>query len=280
MNLWQAAFNLLPFEWAQFTFMSNAFLALLLVSPLFAFLGCLVINKQMAFFSDAIGHAALTGIAIGVLLGLASPLWAMIFFSLFLAVLVTVMKRYSATSTDTSIGVIVSFAVALGIVLLSRNGGFARYSRFLVGDILSITHSEIAGLFLVILVFLIIWVFSFNSIFMVSINKSLALSRRISIWFTEIVFAAITATAVTVSIPWVGILVINALLILPAAAARNISHSTRAYVWSAVALSTLAGISGLITSYYCATATGATIVLFLVVFFSVSLVVKQFHSIK
>ena len=73
MNTWHALISLLPFEWTQFAFMRTALLAVLIVSPLFALMGTLVVNNRMAFFSDAIGHASLTGVGLGVLLGLANP---------------------------------------------------------------------------------------------------------------------------------------------------------------------------------------------------------------
>ena len=274
MDLWYSFVSLLPFEWAQFTFMQNALLAVLIVTPLFAMLGCLVVNSQMAFFSDAIGHAGLTGIAIGALLGLSNPLWSMISFSLVMAILVTLFRRYSAASVDTVIGIIMSFTLAIGIVILSRNGGFNKYSHYLIGDILSISKGEILMLFIVGAAFFLLWIVLFNRIFLVAINTSLARSRRIRIWLTQGIFASITALIVTISIQWIGVLVINALIILPAAASRNVAGSLRSYIWLAVIISLISGISGLTASYYWATATGATIVLFAMFFFVVSFAMR------
>jgi zinc transport system permease protein len=262
MDVWYSLVSWLPFEWATFAFMKNALLAILLVSPLFALLGCMVISNQMAFFSDAIGHAALTGIAIGMIVGLADPLWAMVGFALVLALVITVLRRYSAASADTTIGLVMAFTVALGIVLLSRGGGFARYSRYLIGDILSITPGEILRLVVLCLAVLVAWLLMFNKIFMVFLNRSLARSRTIRVWRIEAFFAAVVAVVVTVCIPWVGLMVINALLILPAASARNVARSTPQYVWIAIVFSVLAGIAGLVSSFYWETATGATVVLF------------------
>ncbi|MDD5675235.1 MAG: metal ABC transporter permease [Chitinivibrionales bacterium] len=265
--------GILPFEWAHYAFMQNALLAVLIVTPLFAFLGCMVVNNQMAFFSDAIGHAGLTGIALGALLGMAeTPLWSMLVFAVLMAVGITVLRRYSAASSDTVIGIVMSFTVACGVVILSRGGGFNKYSRYLIGDLLSITRGEILSLILVAALFLVFWLSSFNRIFLVSTNTSLARSRRVNIWFTQGLFACITALVVTMSIQWVGILVINALIILPAAAARNLARSMAAYLWMAAGMSVIAGVSGLITSYYWSSATGATIVIFGMVFYVGSLV--------
>jgi zinc transport system permease protein len=278
MNAWTSLLSALPFEWAHFGFMQNALFAVLIVAPLFAFLGCMVVNNQMAFFSDAIGHAGLTGIAIGALLGIANPLWSMLALALMLAVGITFMRRYTAASSDTVIGIVMSFIVALGIVILSRGGGFNKYSRFLIGDLLSITHEDIALLCIVAVVFIILWIFYFNRIFLVSLNSSLARSRRMNIWFIQGLFASVTSLIVTISIQWIGILVINALLILPATASRNISRSMREYLWISVIVSLISGVTGLIASYYWSTATGATIVLFAMLLYSISMALSRIRG--
>ncbi len=118
MTFWYSLVDmLLPFEWARPLFMKNALLGVLLVTPLFGLLGTMVVNNRMAFFSDALGHSALTGIALGVLLGIRQPLWSMVFFSILLSVVILIVKNANTASTDTVIGVFSSTAVALGIVL-------------------------------------------------------------------------------------------------------------------------------------------------------------------
>ena len=272
MNTWYQLIGQLPFEWAHYVFMKNALLAILLISPLFALLGCMVIHNQMAFFSEALGHAALTGIAIGVLLGMADPLWSMTAFAVLLALAVSALRRYSAASTDTIIGLVMSFTVALGVVLLSRGGGFAKYSRYLIGDILTITPAEIARLLAVLTGVVTLWLLFFNRLFMASISRSLAGSRGIRVGLVEAVFSVIVAVVVTVSIPWIGLLVINSMLVLPAAASRNIASNTPRYILGAVLISLVSGVGGLLCSYYWGTATGATIVLFAMGFFLLSFI--------
>ena len=177
---WHQLIALLPWDWAQFGFMRQALLAVLLLAPVFSLLGCLVVNNQMAFFSETIGHAALTGIALGVLVGLGNPLWAMLLFAALLAVGVTALRRWSAASTDTVLSLVMAFCVAWGVVLLSRGGGFAKYSRYLVGDLLAVSPSELAGLVALLLGVLLAWVWLFNGWVLASLNRSVASSRGLA----------------------------------------------------------------------------------------------------
>ncbi|MGI5920929.1 MAG: metal ABC transporter permease [Syntrophomonadaceae bacterium] len=266
--------QLLPFVWINYTFMQNALLAVILVTPLFGILGTMIVNNKMAFFSDAIGHSALTGIAIGVLLGFNDPLWAMLIFAVILAVGITTVKAKTASSPDTIIGVFSASAVALGIVILSRGGGFTKYSRFLIGDLLSITPGQITLLIIVFALVIALWMVMFNRLLLVSVNPSLARSRGFNVRAIEMIFGVIMAVIVTISIQWVGILIINSLLILPAAAARNLAGNVRQYHVFSILIALAAGIAGLILSYYWGTATGATIVLCAAVLFVVSVLLR------
>jgi zinc transport system permease protein len=274
MSLWYHLVEKLPFSWVEFDFMKNALLAVLLVSGLFAHLGTMIVNRQMAFFSEAIGHAALTGIAIGVVLGCSDPLWVMLVFAVIIAFGISWLRRMSQASVDTIIGLFMAFTVALGVMLLSRGGEFNKYSRYLIGNILSITPTEIARLLIIISITIIFWTLFYNKLFLASLNASLAKSRVINVWLMESLFSALVAVVVTISIQWVGLLVINSFLILPASTARNIARNTFEYTWIAMAVSVLSGIMGLLASYYWGTATGATIVIFALGFFLLSLVMK------
>jgi len=272
MELWHTLISQLPFEWAHYEFMRDALLAVLFVSPLFALLGCMVINNQMTFFSEALGHAALTGIAIGAVAGLADPTWAMLVFAGVLTLVITVLRRYSAASTDTIVGLVMAFSVALGLVILSKYGGINKYSKFLVGDILTISKPEITRLFIVIGAVLVLWVLFFNKLFIVSLNRSLAQSRGVNVWLVEFIFSLTVAIVVTISIQWIGLLVINSMLILPAAASRNVAGNISDYTLKAVIIGMISGVSGLIISFCFGTATGATIVLISMGFFIASLI--------
>ena len=265
---------LLPFAWMEYTFMKNALLAILLMTPLFGLLSTMVVSSRMAFFSDSLGHGAFTGIAIGALVGLFSPLTSLLIFSVLFALLITWIKHRTAASADTVIGVFSSTAIAVGLMVMSHGGSFAKFSPLLIGDILSITPADLGGLLAVNAFVLIGWVFLFNRLLLLSVNASLARSRGISTIAVESVFAALLAIVVAVSIQWVGILIINALLVLPGAAARNIARSVKEYHVASVALALLSGLIGLFTAYYFGIAAGAAIVAAAAVFFFASLTVR------
>lgn len=274
METWHWLLAQLPFEWAQFGFMRTALLAVLIVSPLFALMGTLVVNNRMAFFSDAIGHASLTGVGLGVLLGLADPLWALLGFSLALGFGILVLQRTTHAAFDTVISLSMSLSVALGVVLLSRGGNFAKFSQYLIGDLLSITSAEVGRLLVTAVVVGGGLLFGYNRILLLGVNESLARSRGMNAWAAQMLFCAAVVMVVTMNLSWVGILIVNSLLIVPAAAARNLARNARQYVALAVAIALFSGVCGLFLSYYANTATGATIVLVAMACYGATLVLK------
>ena len=271
MSLWYSIIDFLfPFEWAQYDFMKNALLGVLLVTPMFGILGTMVVNNKMSFFSDALGHSALTGIAVGVMFGINNTLVSMLAFSILLTIAIINVKNAKTASVDTIIGVFSSSAVALGIVILSYNGGFNKYSAYLIGDLLSISNNDIFMLIISFIAVLLIWFTCFNKFLLVSINHTFARSRGVNVKFYEYIFTILVAIIVTISIQWVGILVISSMMILPAASARNISNNIRQYHIYSVSIAVISGILGLFLSYHFGCATGATIVLISSVFFALT----------
>ena len=271
MSLWYSIIDFLfPFEWAQYDFMKNALLGVLLVTPMFWILGTMVVNNKMSFFSDALGHSALTGIAVGVMFGINNTLVSMLAFSILLTIAIINVKNAKTASVDTIIGVFSSSAVALGIVILSYNGGFNKYSAYLIGDLLSISNNDIFMLIISFIAVLLIWFTCFNKFLLVSINHTFARSRGVNVKFYEYIFTILVAIIVTISIQWVGILVISSMMILPAASARNISNNIRQYHIYSISIAVISGILGLFLSYHFGCATGATIVLISSVFFALT----------
>ena len=262
--------EMLPVSMFAYDFMKNAFLASILIAPLFALLGTMAVNNKMAFFSDALGHSAFTGIGLGVLLGMEDPLLAMLAFGIFLGLVITKVKSANMVSSDTVISVFSSAAMALGIVILSASGGFAKYSSYLIGDILTVGRKDLLTITIVLVVAYVLWAMLYNQLLLLSINRSLAASRGVKVMLVENIFVMMVAVAVMVSIRWVGILMINSLLILPAAAARNITTTARSYHWTATVFGLVASVVGLGISYTFGTSAGATMVLTAAVLFFIT----------
>jgi zinc transport system permease protein len=261
MDLWHKCLSALPFSWAQYEFMRNALLGILLSAPMFGFLGTMVVSNRMVFFSDVLGHASLTGIAFGVILGVSDPVWAVVVFCVFLAVLVNILRAHTHASSDTILGVFYAITVAGGIVLLSKGGGFARYSSYLIGDILTVSPGQLQGMALLFVCVLLYWFYAGNTLVLASLDPAIARSRGVNVFWIELSFSVLLALTVAVCIRLVGVLIINSLLVLPAAAARIHARRFSDYTVASVCISTGCGILGLIASYYWSTASGATIVL-------------------
>ncbi len=265
---------LLPFDYIQYDFMKNALLAVLIITPLFGILGTMIVNNRMAFFSDALGHSALTGMAIGVLFGMIDSDLPMLLFAAVFALLLNRIRHSGLASGDTVISVFSSLSTALGLVILSRGGNFSKYSALLVGDILSIGAKEIGNLLVIFIVTMLFWCLAFNKLHAVSLNTSLAKSKRIPVLLIDNLFVVLIALIVMLSIQWVGILIINALLILPAASARNLAANMREYHGFAVIISVFSGILGLVLSYYLNMAAGPMIVVIAALIFFITLLVR------
>lgn len=266
---------LIPFEFIDYTFMKNALMAIILITPVFGILGTMIVNNKMAFFSDALGHSALTGIALGMVLGISNMNVGMIIFAVIFALLLNYVKNKTSYGADTIISVFSSIAIALGLAMLAQSGSFNKYSSYLVGDILSITNIEILYVFLASIVVYAFWYFTFNKLNVISINSTLAKSKGINVKKIDNIFVVLIAIMVMISIRWIGILLINSLLILPAASSRNIAKNMRQYHLLAVIISVFSGIAGLIVSYYFNIPTGPMIVLISGVIYFATLLVKK-----
>ena len=270
--------SLLPFECLRLRFMQEAFLGILLCAPLAAAAGVQVVNFRMSFFSDAIGHSAFAGVALGLLCSL-SPGITMPLLALLIGLGIMFLKRRSSLSSDTVIGVLFSAVVALGLALASRNPSMARdMQMFLYGDILTISSGEILTLFLLSAVFYCFEIVSFNRMIAIGINPQLARTHRVHVAVYEYLHVGLLALVVIFCVKAVGVLLVTALLIVPAAAARNLSHSSGRMFWVSIVIGLISGIAGLLISAqdWAGTAAGASIVLFACLIFLLSLAVGCF----
>ena len=279
MEFWYTLVDLLPFEWAEpgsMYFMKNALLAILVISPLFGLLSTMVVESRMSFFSDALGHSAFTGMAIGALCGFGEPTWAAVIFAVIFAVLFNIVRRRSRLASDTVIGVFSSTAVALGIFISTLGSrSFTKFNSLLIGDFLSVVPKMLALLGLILLLVLALWAFSFNQLMLSAVHPALADSRGIQVFWQETIFSVAIAVVVTISMTWVGLLVINSLLVLPAASARNVARNMWQYHLLSFVGAVGAGIAGLMTSYYIGASAGASITLYLAVWFMLTFLIRK-----
>ena len=276
MSIWYELLDLLSLPFLSMNFMKNALLAVLIMTPLFGILSTMVVTGRLSFFSDALGHSGFTGIAIGVLCGAASPTWFAVVLAVAFALLFSYVKSRTSQAAETIISVFSSTAVALGIFIATMNGSsFTKFNQYLIGDILSVTPGEIGLLALVLLGVVLLWIFACNRLVLTAAHPQLASSRGIPVRGFETLFTVSIAVVVTLAMSWVGLMVINSLLVLPAAAARNMARNLREYHLFSVVLALLSGIAGLVTSYYLGSSTGAVISLYLAVFFAITFLVRK-----
>ena len=276
MSIWYAFCEILPFEMLQWDFMKNALLALLLMAPLFGILSTMIVTGRMSFFSDALGHSAFTGIAIGSILGLTAPLWAAVVFSILWARLFSLGRGGCGRAAGARLGGFSLVGIPLGIFMATLGGGsFTKYNKYLIGDILSVTPEEIGMLALVLVGVLAFWVLFSNRLSLMAIHPQLASSRGFPVGLSQTLFTAAIAVVVTLSISSVGLLILNSLLVLPAASARNVSRNLKEYHLFSVLFALIAGVGGLTVSYYLGSSAGAAISLLLALVFGITFALRK-----
>ena len=247
--------SLLPFECLQAGFMQQALVALILLAPMAATMGVQVVSFRMAFFSDAISHSAFAGVALGLIFSI-NPHVAMPVFGILVGLGIMAVQRNSALSSDT--------IMAFGLDVVSRDNAVARdLQQFLYGDILTITETDIRwliGLFFALAAF---QVWGYNRLLYIGLNSVVAKAHRINVFFWQYLFAGLLALVVMFSVWAVGVLLVTALLIVPAATARNLARTAGGMFWWSILVSVTSAVAGLVLSAqeWAGTATGATVVL-------------------
>jgi zinc transport system permease protein len=250
----------------QYPFMVRGFLAVLVLAPLLGGLSHLVVARRMAFFSAALGQAALTGLSIGLLAGepLNAPYGGIFGFCLLSALGMVYVKRRSALPPDTLIGVFLALTLGLGICLLvavTRRFNIHQVESVMFGSLLTVTDGDLvllaaAGLWVAALM-----VREYNGMLLDSLSPPLAGVAGVDSAWVEYLFAVLLTTAIVVGIKVIGALLVEALVVVPAAAARNLARGTRAYLLLSIAVAFLAGAGGLGISTRLLVPTGGAVVL-------------------
>jgi len=272
--------TLFPWEIMQMRFMQQALAGLLLLAPMAALMGVQVVNFRMAFFADAISHSTFTGVALGLILAV-SPHWTMPVFGLIVGLAIVAAQRRSLLPNDTVIGVFFSGVVAFGLAVVSRDKNIARdIQQFLYGDILSISHDDIWAMIALLTVLIPFQAYGHNRMLYLGLNTVVAKVHGVRVAAYQYIYAGLLSLVVIFSVRTVGVLLVTAMLIVPAAAARNFARTAGGMVWWALLVSTTSAVIGLLISAqdWARTATGATVILVAFVWFLASAVVNLFRG--
>ncbi|MSO45931.1 MAG: metal ABC transporter permease [Acidobacteria bacterium] len=250
----------------QYPFLTRGFICVLILAPLLGGFSHLVVTRRMAFFSAALGQAALTGVAIGLLLGepLNAPYGGMFGFCLLTTLGMVYVKRHSALPQDTLIGVFHALSLGLGLCLLvalSRQFNVHQVEAVLFGSLLTVTDGDLLLLAGVAVIVVIVLVVQYNRLLLDSLSPPLATVAGAQSAFLEYLFAILLALSIVVSLKVIGALLVEALVVVPAAAARNLARSTRTYLALSIAVAFFASAGGLGISTRFLVPTGGAVVL-------------------
>lgn len=256
-------------------FFERALLVGLILGVAMAILSVFVVVRRLSFFADAIGHSALTGIAIGLLVSL-NPFVAALIFSLLVAVGLSLTRRHSRLPLDTLLGIFFSASVALGVILISLNPSYQTdLIGFLFGDILAVNNVDIIMSSLLVVLIGAVMLFAGKAFISITFNQDLAQAEGIAVSFYELLFLLLLAGTIALAIKIVGIALITALLVIPGATAQNVSRSLFSLFTISLAVSLLAIVLGMVGSAAIETAPGPTIALSGSLLFAISLLVAK-----
>lgn len=254
--------------------MQRALLAGLLVSLLCGFFSVFVVLKRLSFIGVGISHSAFGGVALGYLVGI-SPTVSAILFSAAVALLIGFINRRGKLHEDTAIGIFFALTMALGIFFIgiSRQYNVDLFG-YLFGNILAVTRADIVLVCIATPAILLLLGAVFKEFLFLSFDEELAAVSGIPVGPIYYLFLFLMAIAVILAIKVVGIILVSALLVLPAATARQLTSNYRALTVLSVSFSLLSTVSGLFLSYHLDLASGATIVLFAGILFFLSFAYK------
>jgi zinc transport system permease protein len=259
------------------TFMQRAALALFLLSFAASGTGVLVVSRRMSFFPDAAGHTIFGGLALGLILGLPVDI-VVLCFGILIGLLIIYVVRHSNLATDTVIGLIFSGGVAFGLALVSRYPeSQGKINRYFLGDIMTVNDNEIALLIALAFISLLFFVFLYNRLMLSCVSPANYLKSSVP----EYLFGGFLALVVVIAVQVVGVLLVTALLIAPAAAGRILAPSGRWMFWIALLVSVVSGQLGLSIAYRPSvnTTPGATVVFISILLFGISVLGKKLYAI-
>jgi len=232
-------------------FVVNALIAGLLIGPVLGGLGTLVVVKRFAFFSEAVGHAALTGVAIGILLGepYTGPYGSLFGYCLLFGIVLNYLRNRTGLAPDTLIGVFLSVSLALGASLLLTLAGKINVhilENVLFGSVLTVSAHDLVVLGVVATLVLALALPLYNRIILASFNPQLAAVRGVAVKTLDYLFVVLVTLVTVASVKVIGAILVGALLVIPAAAARLVSQSLKGFFFISVLIATLSTLLGIL----------------------------------
>ena len=245
----------------QFPFMQRAIAGAMLMGLLGGLLGTFVTLRQLSFFSHAVGHAALVGVALGVLLGL-NPTWMLLPFTLVFGLVVLYLIDQTDLASDSVLSVVLSGALAIGVILSSLIQGYrGNLMGVLFGDILAIDTTDLTLTVLVLVCSSIFLLSTLRQQILLTLNAAVAQVQGIPVRLYRYVFVVLLSLAVAVAIKAVGVLLVNAFLVIPATTAKLLSHHFSRFLTMSMILGVISSIAGMLLSGLVNLASGPSIVL-------------------
>ncbi|MBD2295310.1 metal ABC transporter permease [Anabaena sphaerica FACHB-251] len=245
----------------QFPFMQRAIIGAVFMGILGGLLGSFVTLRQLSFFSHAVGHAALVGVALGVLLN-TNPNWMLLPFTLIFGVIVLYLIDKTDLASDSVLSIVLSGALAIGVILSSMIKGYrGNLMAVLFGDILAIDSTDLMLTLLVLVGSSIFLLSTLQQQILLTLNPDVAQVQGVPVQLYRYGFVILLSLAVAVAIKAVGVLLVNAFLVIPASTAKLMSHHFSRFLILSVIVGSSSSIAGMMVSGVFNLASGPSIVL-------------------
>lgn len=266
----------------KYGFVINAIICAMLIGPILGGIGTMVVVKKMAFFSEAVGHAALTGIAIGILLGepFSAPYVSLFSYCILFGLIINYTKNRTKMASDTLIGVFLSVSIALGgtlLIYVSARANSHALESILFGSILTVIDTDIYILICAAIIILLVLIPFFNKMLLASFNPNLANVKGINVKLIEYIFIIVVTIITISSVKIIGSILVEALLLIPAASAKNLSKSMRGFIYYSIFFSFISCILGvyLPIQFKISIPSGGAIILVASIIFLLTIIIKM-----
>ena len=260
------------FEPLAFPFMQRALLGGVLVGILASYFGPFIVQRRIAFLGSGLAHASFGGVALGILLGTHQPLWVAAPFTVAVAAAIVWVQKSAGLAADTAIGIFFAVSMALGIIFLDRTDNFhAAVDTYLFGSILNVLPADLWTIGAVTALAFATGPILWKRWAYATFDQSLAKAHRLSVDRDDYLLAVSLAVVVVVTIKIVGIILMAAFLVVPAATARIVASTFAAMTGFSIAFGVVSVVGGLYISYYADVPTGSAIILLQAALFAVVL---------